>query len=416
MSVGVGIDDFGAGYIKYLPGVTYTLRRKSPLRTLPLRKIPWEGNKLVKKMNVAYNNAIADIEDGGSLPPAQRMIYDEMEVARSFTAGSVQLTDGVMANAKTKKGAAIPVVKSELNGLFEIMKRREGYLMSRDGTGVVTLLGATVFGSSITVDDARGLYPKGMYEIRDATNTSTVHASFQVKSVARAYSSGAATVTLESSISAAGQAADDLVVWNVGDYSSYGRSITGLDALIDDTTTGTFQGVTMSSYPWWTSPVFNGGGSTQNLTAHLLRQVLATCKQENVDFEGMGNGILVLTEVWSAVTFEELFEHVLRVSPKDKSVGIPGGTTFNTAFGNITVKAMPDIDYGYMYFVNRQAIARPVQQELHWRPGGTAGIFNRSDSFAGYTATAMEIHELMIFERNTCAKITNLSVDPQTAY
>jgi len=413
---GVGIDDFGADFIKYLPGVTYTMRRTSPMRNMPLRDIKWEGTKLVKKLHTAYNTAIADIEDGGGLPPAKKQDFTETEVTRRFTAGSVQVTDGALANAKTTKGAAIRVVSSELKGLLEGMRKREGFMLCRDGTGVVALMGSTVSGATFTVDDARALWPKGDYEIRDATTTSTVHANFTVTSVARGYSSGAATVTPSATLAASGQAQNDLVVWNTGDYSSYGRAVTGLDALIDDTLSTSFQGTDVSAIPWWTSPVFNGGGATQLLSSTLLRQVLATLKQESEDFDDVPGGLMVCTEVWSAIQFEELFEHAVRVSPKDSAVGIKGGVTFQTAFGTITVKAYPDIIYGNMLFINRKAIARPVQKKLDWRPGGTAGIFDRSDRFAAFTATALEIHDLMVLERNTCAKITNLQVSPQTAY
>jgi hypothetical protein len=411
---GVGIDDFGGNLIQYLPNVRYTMRRNSPLRSIGLRDIKWEGAKLVQKMHVGYNLSISDAEDGGPIPAADKQDLIEMEVARKSTVGSVQITDHLMANAKGK-GTAIRVTKSELGGMMEAMRKREGHMLALDGTGTVALMGSTFSGTTFTVDDARMLWPGGWYEIRDATTTTTIHDQFQVSRVSRALTSNEATVTPVSTLASSGQAQNDLVVWQVGDYSSYNRAITGLDALIDDTAT-TFQGVNVATYPWWSSPVFNGGGSTQALSTGLMRQVFATLKQESEDFGDPGTGLLCLTEVWNAVTFEELFEHAVRVTPSDTKVGIPGGVTFDTAFGRITVKAMPEIKYGNMLFVNRAAIARPVQRELEWRPGGISGIFDRSDTFLGYTATCLEICDFMIFERNTCAKITNLVVAPQTAY
>jgi hypothetical protein len=400
--------------IKYLPNLRYTMRRKSLLRNIGLRNIPWEGEKLVQKLHVGENLSIADIEDGGNIPPADKQDIVEIEVARKSTVGSVQITDHIMANAKGK-GTVIRVTKSELGGMMTSMKKREGHMMAKSGTGTIALMGSNFSGTTFTVDDARMLWPGLQCEIRDATTTTTVHTTFTVASVARALTSNEATVTPTATLAAAGQAQNDLVVWQTGGYSSYNRAITGLDFLIDDTLT-TVQGLNCATYPWWTSPVFNGGGSTQNLTTTLLRQVLATLKSESEDFGDPGTGLLCLTEVWNAITFEELFEHAVRVTPSTGKVGIPGGVTFDTAFGRITVKAYPEINYGNMLFIDRTALARPVQKELSWRPGGVSGVFQRSDAFAGYTATSLEICELMIFERNKCAKITNLSVSPQTAY
>lgn len=414
MSVGVGIEDFGGNLVKYLPNLRYTMRRKSLLRNIGLRDIPWEGTKLVQKLHVGENLSIADVDDGGAIPAAGKQDMVNIEATRKNTVGSVQMTDGVMDNAKGK-GCVIRATKSELGGMMTSMGKREGHMMALDGTGVVATMGSDPAGATFTVSDARLIWKKGKYEIRDATTPTQIHDNFTVSSVARALTAGEATITPTATLAASGQAEGDYIVWQQGDYSSYNRAITGLDFLIDDTLT-TVQGLDCATYPEWTSPVFNGGGSTQNLSTHLLRTVLATLKQESEDFGDPDSGLLCLTEVWTAMVFEELFEHAVRITPTSSSVGVPGGVTFDTAFGRITVKAYPEIKYGNMLFVNRTALARPVQKELAWRKGGVAGVFNRADNFLGYTATALETCDLMIFERNKCAKITNLAVSPQTAY
>ena len=412
---GVGIDDFGASLIKYLPGTRRTLHRKSRLREIPRGKIQWEGSQVRQHLHVGYNTSLSDLADGGTLPPADRQAYVTTDGNRRFTAGSVQVTDGILANAKTTQNAAVRVVDSELRNMLEAFRMREGLMLPRDGTGIVTQLGATVSGATFTVDDARGLWPRGRYEIRDNPTTTTIHNNFTVTSVARARTAASeSTVTPNATLAASGQATDDYVYWGQGDWSSYGRAVTGLDRMIDDSTAA-FQGVTVTTYPWWTSPVFDGGGATQDLTSTLFRQVLATLKQEDVDYTTPG-GLLVYTSVWDGVTVEELYENTLRITPDTKAVGLKGGMTFQSSLGTITILTDPYVQYGYMFFINRSAISHLVQKELDWRPGGTAGIFDRSDSFLGYTATALEIHDLMIMERNTCAKITNLRVSPQSAY
>jgi hypothetical protein len=409
---GVGISDFGASFIYYLPSYVKTFNTNSVIRNIPLGKVKWEGEKGVKKVQVSRNTAITSGVDGGAIPPAGKMTYVESEFYRKFKYGSINLTDGVMENAKTTKNAAISVMDSEMRGLMDGIKSYEEFMFSRDGTGVVALLGATASGATFTVDDARGLWDGQDYEIRSQTTPFPILNSFVVSSIARARTAGESTVTPSVALGALGQIQNDLIVWKSGAYSAWGRAITGLEALIDDTAV-TFQGVNVATYPRYSSVVMNGGGATQNQTPQLFRQMLAALAQEQGE-DSVGN-LLVYTSVWDSKNFEEMYEGELRIAPDTKVGGI-AIPTFQSSFGKFSVLTAPMCQYGEMFFIDRTQISHPTQKELDWRPGGTAGIFNRSDSFAGYTATAIEISDLFIEDRRTSGKLQNLAVTVGTAY
>jgi hypothetical protein len=414
---GVGIDSFGAAFDHNLPGVVKILERTSKLRKIPLGKLKWQGNKVVKTLHIQYNTSWTSTVDGGPIIPASKQGYVKMEASRRFHGGSVQITDGELENAKTSKNVAIRVVDSELRNLLELAKRYENFMFSRDGTGIISKLGDTVSGTTIKVTDARMMLRGLEFEIRDASTPTTIHATGKVKSVSRAPdTNGYFSVTLESSIAASGQAEGDLIVWQTGDYSAYGRAIHGTGCLIDDSTSS-FQGVDCSLYPQWTSPVLDGGGSTQTLTPSLFRQMQATLKQESSD-DSVPGGMLVYTSVWDGVTVEELFEHLLRLTPDAKSVGMSGGMIFKSALGQFTVMSDHDMPYGEMHFIDRKQLSYLKQRELGWRKTGrdSGSIFLRNDRNYSYTANALEIGDLMIEERNSCGKITNLDVSPQSAY
>ena len=411
--MGVSISTFGASFIKYLPGVTKTLNNTSMARQLPLGSVKWEGDRLLKKVHVARNSAITSTTDGGQIPAADQQYYVDSEAYRKFVVGAVRVSEGALNNASTTENAAITVVKSELEGLLEGVKKWEELQFTRDGTGVVATIGATASGATFTVSDGRGLWDRKGYEIRDATTTTTIHDTFTVSRLARALTAaGEVTVTPTATLAASGQATGDYVVWGTGADSAWGKALTGLDLLIDDAT-GTFQSVSTTTYPRYTSPVLANGGTTRPLTSTLYRQALAMIKQESG--ADASREIIVLTSVWDAINHEELHAGEVRITPETKTVGLVL-PTFQTMFGKVSLMTAADTQWGKMFFVDRNEISWAMQAELDWRRSDGGGIFERDNNSLGYIANAVEIAELFIDQRNRCAKIEDLRYSAKTAF
>jgi hypothetical protein len=416
MPVGVSIDNFGASMIKYMPGVRKVLNNTTNARKIPKGEMMWTGSGLHFFLHMSRNPAIAAMADGGRFPIAGKQGYAEAKIGRKFTGGSVSVTDGILKNAASTENAAISITASELTGLMDGIRKHDNYFFTRDGTGIVTTLGATVSGSTISVDDARGMWDGKDFEIRDATTTTTIHIpSFTVSSVARAFNtSNEAVVTPSASVSSSGQADGDYVVWGSGDMSSYGRVFTGLDALIDDSTSGTFQGLTMSSYPRWTSPVLSNGGVPRALTPSLFRHMLAMIKQEGGT--DPAQDMVVLSNIFQSISFEEMYEGDLRLRPDDDRFGV-AATSFTSSLGNVSLVTDPDAPYGKIFFIDPAQLVYAELAALDWRKDGPGSpIFKRDDSAAKYTATCLESNELVVLERNKCGKIEDLSETKYTAY
>jgi len=411
--MGVSISTFGANFIKYLPGVTKSLNNTSMARQLPLGKVKWEGDRLLKKVHVARNSAITSTTDGGAIPSADQQYYVDSEAYRKFVVGAVRVSDGILNNASTTENSAITVIKSELEGLLEGIKKYEEFQFTRDGTGVVCTIGATASGATFTVSDGRGLWDRASFEIRDATTTTTIHDTFTVSRVARTLTAGGeVTVTPTSTLAASGQATGDYVVWGTGAMSAWGKGLTGLDLLIDDNT-GTFQNISGTTYPRWTSPVLANGTVTRPLSSQLYRQALAMIKQESG--ADASREIIVLTSVWDAINHEEMHEGEVRITPETKTVGLVL-PTFQTMFGKVSLMTAADTQWGKMFFVDRNEVSWAMQAELDWRRSDGGGIFERDNNSLGYVANALEIAELFIDQRNRCAKIEDLKVSAKTAY
>lgn len=419
---GVSIDTYGALWIKYMPGVRKTLNNSTNARQLAKAKEKkWQGESIDFSVHVARNVGVGNIEDGGKLPSAGKQSYVFAKVHRKFLTGSVQITDGLLKNAATTEGASISVTESELDGLLDGIRKYENYMFTRDGTGIVTTIGATASGATFTVNDARALWDGKSFEIRDATTNTTIHDTFTVSSVARAETAAnEATVTPTATLAASGQADGDYVVWGTGDDTSWGRAITGLDKLIDDSST-TFQNVNVATYPRYSSIVLANGatglfspGTARAMTPTLFRQALMAIKQESGDEPP--NGMAVLTNNWQSTVLEEMYEGEVRLRPDDKVMGI-ATTSFQTTCGKINIVTDPDAPHGRFYFISPEELMFAVQAPLDWRRDGPgAPIFKRNDQNAVYTATALEACELAILQRNKFAKIVDVNEDRVSAW
>jgi len=412
---GVSIDTFGANFIHYLPGVTKTLNLFSLARLLPKGSIKWEGKNLEWTTHLKRNPAIGAVADGGALPAAGKQGYEMAKAFRKNIVGSIKLTDNILNNAATTQHAAISVLDSEMRGLMESIRKFENYYFTRDGTGVTTLLGSVVDGSTITVDDGRGMWDGANFQILD-TDGSTVHANFEVSKISRAFTAAnEVTVTPVSAIAAGSQADGDYIVWKGSagvPVSSYNLMPVGLDKLIDDAS-GTFQNISTSTYPRYTSPVLSNSGLKRPLTPSLFRQMLLAIKQES----GLDAEVTVLGSHGQGIAMEEMYEGDLRIN-ETTTVGGVKIARFQSFLGTVNVVTDPDSPYGVLFFADMSQISRAVQKELDWRrpPKSEGGIFVMSTANLSYTATCLETLEYIIFQRNRCGKIKDLDEQFVTAF
>lgn len=406
---GVSIDDFGASFIDYIPGVTDSLNNTVTLRKYARKDYKWEGANIQFTVHTARNHGIGNIEDGGAIPVADKQDYIPAQAFRRFFAGSVQISDGQLANAATSKRAAIDVVTSELRGLLDGMAKYEEYMAYRDGTGVVGLLGTDITGTTWGATDARLLWDGQTYEIRDAAAIGTLHGTVTVNSVARALDANNQFAVTSAAALPAAAAATDFIVWP----NAVNRAVTGLSAMIDDASE-TFQNVDTSVYPRYTSPVLDGGGTNRALSPTMHRQMLAMLNQESGDASMTTNALTVLTNTWQLIEQDELYAADMQVTPDTTTTGM-AAPNFKSSHGKLTVKATHDCPYNTMFYVDFSQIFRAVQSELDWRRNA-GSIFTPSLNSTVWRATAWESCEYFIKQRNKCGKIEDLAETVTTAY
>lgn len=405
---GVNVDNVGLTYLHILDGVTETLNNASRLRNKVTQDYEWRGSHLEHKLHTARNHAIKFMSDGSTFPVADKQDYVSMKVGRRIIGGSIQLTDPVMATASKSPEVAMDVVASETEGLMKGILKFENFFYTRDGTGAVGTVKTGTATTDLRIDDARAMWDGATYQVYDST-LATNRGNITVSRTASALdANGNAQVTLSANVPS-GTTSGDKVIWDGALNIAY----TGLTSLVDDSTSGTFEGVTMSSYPRWTSLVLDNSGTLRDLDPALFRQVLAGIAMKTGN-EVPTSGLSCIGTPWQLANLDELYESALRLAPTDSTSGV-ATPSFQSSLGKVTLDTDSDAPYNKIFLVDFSQIFRGVQKKLGWRVQN-GQIFLRSDTAAVWTATAIEICELYIKGRNSSGVIEDLNETKKTAY
>jgi hypothetical protein len=395
---GVNSTNVGLTLIHYLDDVDQSLNFKSEMRKAIKQNYDWNGAYLEWRVHVRPSGAIGGIDDGGQFPVPGAQVYATSKVGRRMTAGSIQLTDGVMAAASKSKAVAKDVVSSEMEGLMTELGKYENIMLFKNGDGSLCTVQTGTASTTLIVDDARALWEGVTYSVYDTT-LATYRGDLTISAVANdPTAAGYATVTVDALPS--GTTATDKIVWK----GSVNKAITGLTGLLTDS--GTFQNILATTYPKHTSLIADASAN-RDLTPTLLRQFQAALYQKT----GNDDPSKVLTVYGSAgmmINMDELFEDAIRVTPDSGTSGM-SAPRFQSSFGTFEVKPNNDAPFNQLIFADLSQIYRGVQKKLGWRVEKNGSIFKRSDLTAVHTATALEIAELYIRERISSGRLTNLN-------
>ncbi len=403
---GANISNVGLLFTRYLDGVTETLNHASRARARVKKDDKWTGSHIEWRVHTQRSGAIQYTEDGGQFPTANKQDYTPAKAYRKFLVASIQLTDGVMATG-VGSNVARSVIESEIQGMMRDIKKKENFDFFRDGTGVVATTQTGSSGTTLLVDDARGLWEGVTFDVYDTTlATKRVTDATITKIASDPTAAGFATVTIDTAVT--GFSAGDKIVWK----NSLNRACTGLQSLIDDST-GTFQNVSVTNNPHYSSLVMDNSGTARELTPSLFRRMLAGIMQKSGNEKPAG-GLSVLTSAWDAINVEELYEGELRMTPDSKTAGF-AVASFQSALGKINIEVDVDAPYGQMFFCDFDQVYRATQRKLGWRKQGNS-IFLRSDQSGVHTATAIEIMDYYIKARHTSGRLDDLAVDQSTMY
>ena len=405
-----------AVYQNILDGVTETLNYSVTSRKL-FQEYKWSGSHIEHVLHTSPSGAVKFGSDGDSFPTASNQGHTKFKVGRKILMASVKLTDAVMAAASKSAEVAVDAMSSETEGIMKEIGVLDSFFSYRDGTGLVATVQAgtgdgyddgtnddvawpeTGTGSRMLVDDARLLWPGVSYDLYNGT---TLVGTITVDTVEPLMnSSNVAGVWLRSG--SATPVAGYTIYWK----DSKGLVYTGLDGLIDDTTSSTFQNVTMASKKNWTSLVLDNGGTKRDISPTILRNFIAGLSQRSDDNSSEMKEYMLIGSKFMTNQLDAMFESAYRLTPDTKVLGI-AAPAFQCSAGKVAIKGERLAPYYKLFACEAGDLRRGYHKKLSWRlEDGT--LLKRSDAQAAWTGTLIEFAENFIVKRRGCGKIADLN-------
>jgi len=393
-----------AMYQNILTGVTETLNQSTLPRKL-FTEYPWHGSHIEHALHTKRGLAVKFGSDGSSFPTPHGQAYEKIKVGRKMMLGSISLTDAVLAAAAKSPEVAIDAMSAESEGIMNDIGVLDTFLSYRDGTGKLASVMESYAGGTPTlveVDDARCLFPTVEYDLYSAAGV--FRSVVKIKAVnSTTDANGYAQVYLETGTQ------DTAMVAGDGLYLKDSKDLayTGLDGLIDDTITGTFQNVAMDTNRHWTSLVFDNSGVNRDLTPELLRNFIASVAQRSDDYLATEKEYVLLGSKFVSVVLDEMFQSALRLAPSDNTIGLKA-PTFQTSNGKLVVQGHRLAPYHKLFMPEAGDLKRGYHKKLSWRLDG-GQILNRSDNVSIYTGTLIEFAENFIIKRRGSGKLVDIN-------
>jgi hypothetical protein len=211
----------------------------------------------------------------------------------------------------------------------------------------------------------------------------------------------------------------------------------GLDNLLDNDVSGTFQGVTFSS-PYtrkYTSTVLSNGGVPRVITQGLFIEALQGIFQrtgnsgdENYAADMTSADLQVIANPTMAQQIVNIYQvttsaanssgglgtnGAYRMMGGDKKLG-NGALTIATPFGDVKIKMKNNCPEGRIYFAPYSQLKVVMSRRLDWRPG-IDGVFTPSQIGTVNTAQLLEVCQPLVEDRRHGAKILDIATYSQNS-
>jgi hypothetical protein len=410
---------------KYLNDITVAIDFAATSYNMAAKQA-WKGSLMEWRVQTKYMNSISGGSDGGAYPVATTPTLLTAQVGRKFMYASAEQTYGILAASKGGENAFKDSTDFLVRNLSDsIAKFKNGFFFG-DGSGVVaravTTSGTTniQLAAQVAGRNASGLslvWDGNNYDVYDSTGVTKRSTQLQVGArnvLPTANLSNIAVDLASGATLPSGYTAGDLVVWQ----NSFGLVYDGLQSLINDDTSGTFQGITYANDPSarsYVSTVLSNSGNLRQLTPDLFRSL-----HEGIftrSGEKPSSGLKYFCHPTQMTNFADMYEGELRIAPSDKVVG-NGAVTIQTPFGQ--AELVPDVDCApsVIFAADMSQIEFCTQMPLAFvNPVyGSGGMFQSSMQAAVLDARMIEIAQMRIKDRKSSGKIVDLQYSLKSNY
>lgn len=363
------------------------------------------GGKWVEfPVHIERNTGIGARAMGGALPSAGQQKWRETRLKLKPFYGALELQGDVFDLATSDYQTFSNLVTRETTGLKDdlgVDRNRQVFGNGIGTLGVVASVAGQVITLSTTGDKGVWRFQDGMAVDIHVAATSTIR---QTTITVTDIDVVANTITVTGTLT--GVVANDIIVRR----GNYGNEWTGLNAIIDDTTSLYEIAPTNGAAG---SRLWRGQVNTQGGTPTAISELTMARMSDRLKFSGGKPSALYSTPgvwraYWSLLKTERQF-----VNTVDFGGGYKG-LTFASPNGELPFFSDDQATSGTMYFVEEKdlSIYRPYEYKMMDRGGST--WHQKSDATSVYDvwqSWLVEYSEIGCFARNHHGKITNIIED-----
>ena len=372
----------------YLPAWRNQLGTEPSALLGKIKKPTLKSNKIVASAPVGLSGGFGYGAEGQATPAAGGVRVERFETTAKDMYVNVVISEKAV-KLTGSGGAMANALDTEVKGAYETAKWNIGRSLFGNGTGILTTISAlTSAGNTITVADTAYLKEGLIIDIYETGGMTPAVAGRRLLSVDRANNTitiGGEAVTVEAGF---------ITVQN-----SYGREITGLGAIFDDSITSLY-GVSKELNPFLKPIVHDGGNDIDDgIITKALRQA-KNDKNSNIDMILCGD---------DAYDNYVNYLRVNNIRVEELSHTIQGGfKAIQFIFGNKVVDIVNEsfVPAKEMWGVETGCL------ELHSLDWNFAelqngGIFNLMENQSCYRALLANYGDLICTNPGGCVRITN---------
>jgi len=310
-------------------------------------------------------------------PTAGSQGYVTAQFSRTHYFGRLAIT-GSAISAAQRNGAVPDLLKAELQGVVEDLKREVNIDMYGSGNGVIATVTTTANSTTQTVNSTRYL-SEGQPIVFATSAGAVTDAATNARTIS--------TINSETSITVSGAAVDTtggaiIYIYRQGitgtTAEAYGNSVSGLSLMISDS--GTYGGINRATAgnSYWKATNLSGAAG---LTVDLMTQAVQRSKRK-----ANGKISLIITSNQHYRDYGNLLVPDRRWDGMQKELD---GGYLSLPFQGIPVVADPDCPDGYMYFIDESTIEVLEEQPFGMVTQGDNTTLFYDQTYDGWSGTCV---------------------------
>jgi hypothetical protein len=387
------------------------------------------GKRAYVPLHTGRSTGIGARGELADLPAAGSQAYDKAVYDLKYLYGRVQVSGPSMAKSKSDAGAFLQILKGELDGVRNDLKKDLARQVYGDGTGIIAgvaaIAAATGSAQVVTLDSAEALRKGQLYVGMkiDVLNESNAVASGGSNLTISAISLSAPSITLATtgleasnaneasfSVTRAGAISDATYP---SDANRLSNEVDGIQRIVSAATSNSLGGisVTTSANTWWDNQRIVLDGSTNDTNPDIagvqtgVSLDLVQKAMNLVRLQGASPSV-ILTTLGIQRDFYSLLQDQVRYTEP---------TTFRSGFSVLEYAGMPlvaDIEapYGKMYILDESTLKVFSDQDFHFLDGDGNTLRQVPDKDA-YEAVMVRYMNLGATKRSNQIVISGIKVD-----